>query len=368
MKKLFIIFAILCLAAPAMAADWNFYGNYRHATWYVDDDYDFTTADGYSDDTDLQWENGGNSRIGATVEVNDQIGGGVEIGFDVGSLDMYTRKIYGTYTMANGSQLLFGQTYTPLAMFYSNSVYGGDGDLLGIGEFYDGRWPMVQWKSGGFKVALVTPREVGQGVGQPDVDYTLPKFEASFGFKSDVFFLDVAAGYQTYTLDGGDNGDDYDIDSYIGVIGAGANFGALYVKAQAHMGQNLGNFGSSGPYVVSGWFGADSVSGENIPKSAVFEGNDYEDSDALGFLGVVGFNASEMLSFEGGVGYQNYEVDLAADDVDFTLMQYYVQATINIAPGFFIVPEVGMITLDPGGDNPPEPERFYAGAKWQINF
>ena len=29
MKKLFIIFAILCLAAPAMAADWNFYGSAR---------------------------------------------------------------------------------------------------------------------------------------------------------------------------------------------------------------------------------------------------------------------------------------------------------------------------------------------------
>ena len=29
MKKLFIIFAVLCLAAPAMAADWNFYGSAR---------------------------------------------------------------------------------------------------------------------------------------------------------------------------------------------------------------------------------------------------------------------------------------------------------------------------------------------------
>lgn len=372
MKKLFIIFAILCLAAPAMAADWNFYGQSRFATWYVADDYDatYTNDDGntYEDDTDLQWENGGNSRFGATVKANDQIGGGVEIGFDVGSLDMYTRKIYGTYTFGNGSELLIGQTYTPTAMFYSNSVFGGDGDLLGIGEFYDGRWPMIQWKTGGFKVALITPREVGQGVGQPEVDYMLPKVEASFGFKSDVFFVDIAGGYQTYELDGGENGTSYDIDSYIGILGAGVNFGPLYVKGLAHMGQNLGNFGSSGPYVVSGWFGDDSISGENVPKSAVLDGADYQDSDAFGALGVIGFNASEMLSFEGGVGYQNYEIDVTGDDVDFTLMQYYVQATINIAPGFFIVPEIGMITLDPGGDNPPEPERFYAGAKWQINF
>ncbi len=34
MKKLFIVFAVLCLAAPAMAADWNFYGSARMATFY----------------------------------------------------------------------------------------------------------------------------------------------------------------------------------------------------------------------------------------------------------------------------------------------------------------------------------------------
>lgn len=362
MKKLFIIFAILCLAAPAMAADWNFYGQSRFATWYVADDYDVSGVQ-YEDDTDLQWENGGNSRFGASVKFNDQIGGGVEIGFDTGSLDMYTRKIYGTYAFGNGSQLLIGQTYTPTALFYSNSVFGGDGDLLGLGEFYDGRWPMIQWKTGGFKVAFITPREVGQGVGQPDVDYILPKIEASYAFKSDVFFVDVVGGYQTYTLDGGNGGIDYDIDSYIGIIGAGANFGALFVKAQAHMGQNLGNFGSSGPYVVSGW----TALGFSPLKNAVAAGGQVYDTDALGMLGVIGFNASEMLIFEGGVGYQNYENDLPGA-VDQTYMQYYVNATINITPGFFVVPEIGLVTYDSGVSGAPEPERFYLGAKWQINF
>jgi len=48
--------------------------------------------------------------------------------------------------------------------------------------------------------------------------------------------------------------------------------------------------------------------------------------------------------------------------------QFYLNCVINIAPGFFIVPEVGMITDSPAGDNVPEPETFYFGAKWQINF
>ena len=174
MKKLFIIFAILCLAAPAMAADWNFYGNFRMATWYIADDYDDNGAEfgpGLDDDADLQWEGGGNSRIGANVKVNDQIGGGVEIGFDASS--MYARKIFGTYTFGGGSQLLIGKTYTPTALFYSNSVFGGDGDLLGLGEFYNNRQDMIQWKVGGFKVALIDPSVVG--INDPQVNVLLPK-------------------------------------------------------------------------------------------------------------------------------------------------------------------------------------------------
>jgi len=354
MKKLFIIFAILCLAAPAMAADWNFYGHSRFATWWVDDDFDTNTGV-HDDDADSQWENGGNSRFGATVQANDQIGGGVEIGFDGGTT--YARKIYGTYTTAGGSQLLIGRTYTPTAMFYSNSVFGGDGDLLGLGEYYDGRQDMIQFKTGGFKVAVIDPNVVG--INDPEIDTTLPKIEVSYALKMDAFFLDVAAGYQTYELDGGTETED--VDAYIGVLGGGVNLGALFIKAQAHIGQNLGDFGSAGPYVTS-----DAMDPTTAAQIDPVTGEIY-DVDALGALFVIGFNASEMLTFEGGVGYQNYEVDVDGAE-DETLMQYYVNATINIAPGFFIVPEVGMVTYDSGVDNAPEPERFYAGAKWQINF
>ena len=178
MKKLFIIFAVLCLAAPAMAADWNFFGSSRMATWWVNDDFDTNTG-AYDDDADIQWEGGGNSRFGANVKANDQIGGGVEIGFDGGSV--YARKFFGTYTFGGGSQLLVGRNYTPTAMFYSNSVYGGDGDLLGIGEYYDGRQDMIQFKTGGFKFAIIDPNV--PAVDDPVINDTIPKLEASYAFK-----------------------------------------------------------------------------------------------------------------------------------------------------------------------------------------
>jgi hypothetical protein len=361
MKKLFIIFAIVCLAAPAMAADWNFYGHSRFATWYVDDDYDGNETVGtlgpYDSDKDVQWENGGNSRFGANVSVNDQIGGGVEIGFDGG--DIYTRKIFGTYTFGNGSQLLVGRTYTPTALFYSNSVYGGDGDLLGLGEYYDGRQDMIQWKMGGFKVALIDPAT--SGLDNPVVNTILPKVEASYGFKGDAFFLDIIGAYQTYELDGGTALGTEDVDAYLGILGGGANFGALFLKAQVHMGINAGDLGSSGPYVTGPTMTP--TTGAVIDTTAWT----VRDTDNLGGLVVLGFNLSEMFTIEGGVGYESYEVDADGAPTE-TLMQYYLNTTINIAPGFFIVPEVGMVTYDPDVANAPEPERFYFGAKWQINF
>jgi hypothetical protein len=348
MKKLFIVFAILCLAAPAMAADWNFYGSARFATFYVMDDYDISGA-AYEDDDDLQWAQQGNSRIGANVKFNDQIGGGFEMSDSFGK-----RKLFGTYTFGGGSQLLIGQTYTPSALFYSNSVYDGDGDLLGVGEFYEGRVPMIQWKMGGLKIALIQPTE--DGVGDEVVDVTLPKMEIGYGFKADMFFVDAFAGYQTYSQDGGNGGTDYDFDSYVVGLGGGMNFGALYIKVNGHMGQNLGNYGGYNPL--------------DFDDAAVIDGTEVKDTDAYGLLGVIGFNASEMLTFEGGIGYVNYEKDVTGTE-DETGMQYYVNAVINIAPGFFIVPEIGYIQADydnAGEATDPNPSRTYFGAKWQINF
>jgi hypothetical protein len=336
MKKLFIIFAILCLAAPAMAADWNFYGSARFGTWSVDRDSDLPGVDS---DRDTLWDQQGNSRIGATVKFNDQIGGGFEMSDSFGK-----RKLYGTYTFGNGTQLLIGQTYTPSALFYSNSVFDGDGDLLGIGEFYEGRLPMIQLKMGAFKLAFITPAT--DDVDANDV--TLPKIEAGYAFKSDAFFADVFAGYQSYEVEATDE----DVDSYVIGGGVGANFGAFFVKVGAHYGQNLGNYGAYvNDYMAdAGW--DDEMFGEN-------------DAEGLGYLAVVGFTASEMLTFEAGYGHEEVEIDDSNNTQEAD--QIYVNATVNIAPGFFIVPEIGMLTGQED-DSSAEPEIFYFGAKWQINF
>ncbi len=84
-------------------------------------------------------------------------------------------------------------------------------DLLDTGQLYAGRRPMIQFSTGGFKFALVEPGTAGSIVfgqdanGAPivgDVDNTLPKIEASYGFKTDMFFVDLSAGYQTVDTEG----------------------------------------------------------------------------------------------------------------------------------------------------------------------
>ena len=364
MKKLLIIFAVLCLAAPAMAADWNFYGSARMATFYSIVDKDLNSDNDTVNRT--QWAQQGNARIGATVKVNDQIGGAFEVGEDFS-----TRKLFGTYNFAGGSQLLLGQTYTPSSgYFYSNSVFDGDGDLLGVGQFYTGRRAMVQWKTGGFKLAFIEPTvpddvEAAEGVIGSAVDLIIPKIEASYGFKGDSWFMDIFGGFQTYSIDYFE-GNDPTVTSWVGGAGGGMTFGAFYVNLGGHYAQNAGAYGAYG----SGLGGLRPINDD----TGFDVNNDDIENTGYGFLAVLGFNLSDTMTIEGGGGYEYAELDVDGPAGDGeSVWQVYINSTINIAPGFFVVPEIGYASYDyatipVAGQDEAKPNIFYAGAKWQINF
>jgi hypothetical protein len=359
MKKLFILFVAVAMVAaftvPAMAeAEWNFYGSARMSTFYVDDDPDVIGVDG---DKGTVWAQQGNSRIGATVKFNDEIGGKFEMSDSFGK-----RQLFGTYNFGAG-QLLLGQTYTPTTNFYSNSVYDGDGDMLGIGQFYEGRQEMIQLKFGGFKVAFVNPNAgtYVQAAGPPvvnyDTDVTLPKMEFSYDLKTDVFFINAFLGYQTFELDSAVVGQkDVDIDSTVYGVGGGANFGPMFVKAGVHAGSNLGDFGAYNPL------------GMDASASITPATGKVEDNDALGYLLVVGFKAGDAATIEAGYGFMEYDSGIAGSQAD-EACQYYVNATINITKGFFLVPEIGMIDRKESAvKGAEEGDITYFGLKWQINF
>jgi len=375
MKKLFLFFVAAALIAafsvPAVAGDaeWNFYGSARMATFRIDQSKELagvhTPAD---DDQDTQWTQQGNSRIGARVS-NGDVGGRFEYGTGIN-----LRLLYGTWNFGAGT-LLIGQTYTPVNVFISNQVFGSDTDMLNTGGIYDGRRPVIQVAFAGFKVALVEPSTAGATgliTGTPatvaniggvptavpavpaaivggEVDTTLPKIELAYTFKTDMFKVGVVGGYNSYDVEG--DAKTYDVDSWVAGLWGAVNFGPAYVKANIYKAQNTGAYGLY----------------EAGDDDFDFVGNKIKDMDTLGYLAVAGAKLGDAFAVEAGYGKVSHESDVVGEKDDDT-SAYYVQATIGLAPGVFIVPEIGKIDYDKNHANAKEGDQLYYGAKWQINF
>ena len=391
MKKLILAIAVVALiASPALAVDWNFYGSARMATFYDSRDYGDgrNPSDTGSDDADLQWDLQGNSRVGATVKA-ENLKGQFELGLKgsgTGDTDAGTRRIYGVWDFGAGS-LKVGKDYTPISQFISGQAFDGDLGLLGVGTMYGNRTGQIALSFGGFEIALITPNSgLASGMSadttitsQPgplpaspvtdvnpdftggDVDEYFPKIEAKYGMAFDMFNFNVRGGYQIYTIEdvlSPANGktNDIDIQSYILGVDAGVNFGPAYVKAAFSFGTNWGN----AAWNLDGNRGNSSV--------AIFDGDDdVKDTDSWMAALVAGFKFTDQMSFEAGFGYRNDDPDVKGEDED-EVWEAYGQAVISLAPGVWLVPEIGYTDYmdDSAGDD--QGDRLYIGAKWQIDF
>ena len=342
MKKLFILFvalALVGLTVPAMAANdhWNFYGSARMSTFYTSQDADA------GDDKATTWALQGNSRFGASV-TGDTISGGLEYGTGVN-----LRLLYGKWNFGGGT-LLVGQTYGPANLFYSSQTYGGDSGMLDVGGMYTGRNGQINLSTGGFSLALLTPGSGAVG-DDGDSDNTIPKVEASYSFSAGAASAKLAAGYQTYAVEGSTDAGDYDVTSWVLGLGGGVNLGAVYIKGNVMTGRNVGNY----------WQWTEGSAG------AVISGAEIKDTTTVGVIAVVGFKASDILSFQGGYGYVSHDADVSGLDADVTSV-FYVQAPITVASGFSLVPEVGMYNYHEDTAGADQGSMTYFGAKWQMSF
>jgi len=363
MKKLFIIVAAMALVSFgtfAVAAEWNFFGSARMQTWRVSTDKEFNGTP--YDDDDTVWDLQGNSRIGAKVKAGD-VGGYFELGIygptrsDNDSERVRTRQLFGTWNFGAGT-LLVGQAYTPTFIPQSNQVYGEDADLFGHGGMIGScRKPMIQVQFSGLKIALVYPNTTNF-MGAPDVDTKLPKIEASYAMKFGPAAITVYGGYNSYALvDATDK--DWDVDSYLAGVAVNFGSGPLFVKANVWTGNNVGAYGYGYPL------------GVDVFTGLAWADPEAYDADFMGYMLVAGFKMSDMVTFEAGYGAVSSEADCNTVKYEDDASSYYINATINLAKGVFIVPEFGCINRDDrkvASVSTEQGKLTYFGAKWQINF
>ncbi len=400
MKKFTILFAaiiLVCFAVPAMAVDWNFYGSARVNTWYVSRDFGdgLNGAGNDTKDSEVRWGMNGqdNSRLGARVK-HENVSGRVEIqlrGDDGGdpssSITTETRLIYGEWNFGAG-KLKVGKDYTPISQFISGQVFDEDLGLLGIGTMYGNRTAQIALTFGGFQIALIEPytrlipglsASAGTTVtsviagstylltlddstsDNGDVDSYIPKIEAKWGMAFDTWNFNIRGGWQYYSIEDvlyadGSKTDDLDVTSYAIGADAGVNFGPGYVKAALSWSRNPAQAAWHLP-------GLRTAGG-----SAVWDGtDDIKDNDVLMGALVGGIKVSDMLSFEGGFGYRQDDSDVSGSDKD-KAWEAYVQSVIVLAPGVYVVPEVGYTDYMKDAADLDEGDAFWLGAKWQIDF
>jgi hypothetical protein len=377
MKKLIVILAAIAMVgaftATSIAAEWNFYGSSRMNTVYYDkskevagDNQVIPPVSASFDDQDLTWTTQSNARIGAKVKASDAVSGRFE--FQVGqSAEVKTRLMYGTYNFGSGT-LLVGQDYTPVDQILSNSigalsyqitgtspVVDGEGDALTIGSFYESRKPQIALKFGGLTLAFISPATTSTTT-YSDIDTTIPKVEVNYKFKTDMFSITPYAGYNTVDMTNTANDNSISVDSYVVGAAGKVNFGPMWVAANIFFAQNPENYGRLN---------------DGLFDEAIVNGTDTEDADCWGGQVIAGFKASDMLAFQAGYSYDHNEIDVAGVTGENDPSHWYVNATITLAPGVYIIPEVGMFDFgddDNGLRSLDQGDATYYGVEWKINF
>lgn len=368
MKKFIVFFAAIAMvgafAFSAVAADWAFYGSSRMTTVSYDKSKEIVA--GTFDDQDTTWTSQTNARLGATVSAGD-VTGRFEQAMSTNSFAL--RLMYGEWNFGSG-KLLVGQDYTPGDTIISASIgtlpstiigyapiADGEGNALQIGSMYTGRIPQIKLKFGAFQVAFVQPSTVGTVGLYTDIDTVLPKIEASYKFKTDMFSVTPYGGYNSVDFNNPATDNDVGIDSYIYGVTASVNMGAAYIKGNLYGAQNSGNYGKS-----------------NISSfdTATLTGTTVNDSDEWGAILLVGFKVSDMFTLEAGYAMDKNELEAGAVKSENDPTHWYVNATVTLAPGVTITPEIGKFDFGTnkvtGAADAKQGDCTYFGAKWQINF
>ncbi|MBT8338805.1 MAG: hypothetical protein HKP58_05665 [Desulfatitalea sp.] len=391
MKKLLLVLLMVGLASPSTAATWQFKGSVRtHLGYYsVDKNYLAKTIPGVrilggpqydgtiqtvggQDDAGTVLSLGGNSTFQVVGIASDQLIGVVELGLrettaidDIVALseteEVYLRLAYATWHFGSG-KLTMGKNYTPATFLGYSGMIGdtgtqGDANMLWEGMLYISRQPQIRLSINDFDIALIEHHTRASDFGFGDRDFTLPRIEAAYVFRTDLVNIRPVLGYQTYEAEQPvANGLSATVTSWVAGVGASFKLGNGYVKGTFSYAQNAGNYGIGNTSLVSVFDKGYS----EIYSAQLNPSGGLEDSTLMTGTLVAGMAFNEMFTIEFGGSYNTASVDnanlsaAAADlgyavgttifaDAEQTSFVYYLQTPITIAQGLRLIPEIGSV-------------------------
>ena len=331
-----------------------------------------------------------NSRLGSKVKA-DKVTGQIELATTASTTDsagdgaVNTRRANGTWKFSDNAWLKVGKDFSPVTDFVSNQWFDADSDLYGEGNFYGRRPQGLTLGIGSFEIAFLTPQQGNTGgigsstsgiltpatnvntfaqvnaTGDPDVYF--PRLEASYKLTLGAGYIKPFAGFQYYSVNSSaptqNVTDTIDLYSWVLGLSTSWNIGAFSIGCQLNYGMNEG---------LSNWANSYNVANAQLPVLKT-GGDKVADIYTLQALIVPALKFTDTLRFEAGFGYRQDNADGAPG---YSLKDEswvgYVQALITLAPGVFLCPEVGYIDYMDNRAGNDEGYKWYAGAKWQIDF
>jgi hypothetical protein len=118
----------------------------------------------------------------------------------------------------------------------------------------------------------------------------------------------------------------------------------------------------------SNWYSGLNASTSSLPYLKT-NGHEVADVNSWSALLVGGLRFTDTLKFEAGGGYRMDNADGAPgySQKDGSWI-VYGQAVITLAPGVYLIPEVGYYDYMDNVAGNDQGYLWYAGAKWQIDF
>ena len=351
-------------------ASWKFYGNVMMSTFYEKYRAKDLKLHGATDSKGTTWGLNTNAAIGATATMGD-IEGVFEYGHKGGAGDknVNTRLLYGAWNFMPEGKLVIGYDDTPLYFGISNQVYYNDNNLSGFGILDGDKAAQIKLIYKGFQLALIDPTPGMSDIGLDETKVFFPRVEATYDFSFGPLAGKIMGGYKTYKAIG-DKGMPTEfeerINSWVAGIGLLYDAAPFYIGINGFYGSNVGALGQAAigaPDEIAAVAGFDE---SGMPYLA---GSELVNAKTFGIAAALGYKYSEMLSFEVGYGYQEDKWKSSGIKDKLVGQSYYLNATITVAKGFYIVPEVGIMRYKCKGTTSLDAGKStYFGAKWQIEF